>query len=135
MLRKNAKVELIRQVPLFAHCSRKELLQIAGIADEMDFPAGKVLTKEGRRGHEFFVLVDGSADVRRNSRKINTMMPGDFFGEIAILSGKTRTATVTATTPVRALVLSETSFKELIRRTPSLPYKLLQAVVARLPAD
>jgi CRP/FNR family cyclic AMP-dependent transcriptional regulator len=135
MLRKNAKVELIKRVPLFAHCSGKELAQIASVADEMDFPAGKVLTKEGSRGHEFFVLVEGTADVRRTGRKINTMRAGDFFGEIAILSGRTRTATVTAATPVRALVLTEATFRELLRKTPSLPYKILQALVARLPAD
>ena len=135
MLRKNAKVELIGNVPLFRHCSRRELDQIASIADEVDFPAGRVLTKEGGRGREFFVLVEGAAEVRRNGRRINTMRPGDFFGEIAILSGKTRTATVTATSPVRALVLTEGSFRDLIRKTPSLPYKLLQAVVARLPAE
>ena len=135
MLRKNAKVELIRQVPLFAHCSKKELTEIAGAADEMDFAPGKVLTREGRRGHEFFVLVEGTADVRRNGRRLNTMRSGDFFGEIALLSGKPRTATVTATSAVRALVLTEGTFKELMRKTPSLPYKLLQAVVARLPVD
>jgi CRP-like cAMP-binding protein len=134
VLRKDAKVELIRQVPLFAHCSKKELREVAALADEMDFPEGRTLTAEGKTGREFIVLIEGTADVRQRGRRINTLRAGDFLGEIALLSGKPRTATVTTTSPVRALVITEQSFKRLLRRSSPLQMKVLQALVERLPA-
>ena len=72
-LRKNAKIELIKSVPLFSSCSKKELQAIASQADELVLPEGKTLTKQGDRGREFLVIVDGSAEVRKNGRKINTL--------------------------------------------------------------
>jgi len=107
VLRKDAKTELIKRVPLFAHCSNRELAAVAGIADEIDLREGKELTQEGNPGREFFVLVEGEADVLKNGRKINTLKAGDFFGEIALVHRSPRTATVKATTPVRTLVVTE----------------------------
>jgi CRP-like cAMP-binding protein len=137
VLRPNAKVELIKRAPLFERCSKRELKAVAALADEMDFPPGKTLTREGAPGREFFVLIEGSAEVRRKGRKINTMQPGDFFGEIALVTGQPRTATVTATatSPVRALVLTDRAFKDLLRRTPSMQQKVLEALADRLPAE
>ena len=135
MLRKNAKVELIKRVPLFAHCSKKELGLVAQIADEIDLAEGKTLMREGDRGREFFVLVEGSADVRRRNRKVNTLGGGDFFGEIALVSQRPRTATVTTTSPVRALVVTEQSFRSLLDRAPDVQRKVLQALADRVAAD
>lgn len=135
MLRKNAKVELVKRVPLFSHCSKKELGLIAQIADEIDLPEGKTLIREGERGREFFVLVEGSADVRKGNRKVNTMGGGDFFGEIALVSQRPRTATVTTSSPVRALVVTEQSFRSLLGRAPDVQRKVLQALADRVAAD
>jgi CRP-like cAMP-binding protein len=135
VLRKNAKVELIKQVPLFAHCSKKELGLVAQIADEIDLAEGKTLMREGDRGREFFVIVEGSADVRRRNRKVNTLESGDFFGEIALVSQRPRTATVTTSSPVRALVVTEQSFRSLLDRTPDVQRKVLQALADRVAAD
>jgi CRP-like cAMP-binding protein len=135
MLRKDAKIELLKRVPLFAQCSKKELAEIALLADEIDLREGKVLTTEGDRGREFFVIVEGVAEVRRKGRKVNTMQSGDFFGEIALVSVVPRTATVTATTPVRLLVITERSFHGLMRKVPSIQLKVLAAIVARLPPE
>ena len=135
MLRKNAKVELIKRVPLFSHCSKKELGLLAQIADEIDLPEGKTLMREGDRGREFFVLVEGSADVRRRNRKVNTLGGGDFFGEIALVSQRPRTATVTTSSPVRALVVTEQSFRSLLDRAPEVQRKVLQALADRVAAD
>lgn len=132
MLRKNAKVELIKRVPLFSHCSKKELGDIASIADEIDLDEGKVVIREGDRGREFFVLVEGKADVRKGKRKLNTMGAGDFFGEIALVSNLPRTATVTTTTPSRALVVTEQAFRGLLKRQPSIQPKVLAALAERL---
>jgi CRP/FNR family transcriptional regulator, cyclic AMP receptor protein len=135
VLRKNAKVELIKRVPLFAHCSKKELGLIARIADEIDLPEGKTLMREGDRGREFFVLVEGSAEVRRGKRKVSTLGGGDFFGEIALVSQRPRTATVTTTSPARTLVVTEQSFRSLLDGAPDVQRKVLQALADRVAAD
>ncbi len=133
-LHKNAKVELLKGVPLFGRCSKKELEEIATIADEIDLPDGKQLTKEGARGSEFFVLLEGSADVRRKKRKVKTLGPGDFLGEIALVTKVPRTATVTTSSPVRALVVSEQNFRRLLERSPDVQIKVLEALAERVAA-
>lgn len=135
MLRKNAKLGLLKGVPLFADCSKRELEAILGVADEIDLPSGRELTKEGARGAEFIVLAEGAADVRRRGRKINTLGPGDFVGEIALISGVPRTATVTTSAPSRLLVLTASAFRKVLRDSPSIQLKVLDAVARRLPDD
>ena len=132
MLRRNQKVELIRKAPLFAHLSRRELEQIAQIADEIDLREGKEMTRQGARGREFFVLLEGDAEVKKDGRRINTLGAGDFFGEIALVSDTPRTATVTATSPVRALVITDRSFKRLMQDMPQIQAKVLSALAERV---
>ncbi|HYX89570.1 MAG TPA: cyclic nucleotide-binding domain-containing protein [Gaiellaceae bacterium] len=132
MLRRNEKVEWIRHVPLFSQCSRRELAQIAGLADEIDLRDGKVLIREGERGREFFVLLEGSAEVTKDGRRINTLGPGDFFGEIALVSQSPRTATVTTTSPVHTLVITDRSFRRLLDDQPEIQRKVLLALAERL---
>jgi CRP/FNR family transcriptional regulator, cyclic AMP receptor protein len=131
-LRKDAKVELLRGVPLFSQCSGRDLDAISGIADEIDLKEGKELTKQGRPGREFFVLIDGSADVRKNNRKVATIKGGEFFGEIALVHHAPRNATVIATSPVRALVIMERDFKRLMAEQPEIQRKVLVALAERL---
>jgi CRP/FNR family cyclic AMP-dependent transcriptional regulator len=135
VLRRNQKVELIRKAPLFAHCSKRELEQIAQIADEIDLREGKEMTRQGSRGREFFVLLEGETNVKKDGRKINTLGPGDFFGEIALVSDTPRTATVTATSPVRALVITDRSFKRLLQDIPEIQAKVLSALAERLAPE
>lgn len=132
MLHRNEKVEWIRHVPLFAQCSKRELAQIAGIADEIDLREGKELIREGERGREFFVLLEGSAEVTKDGRRINTLGAGDFFGEIALVSNSPRTATVTATSPVHTLVITDRSFRRLLDDIPEIQRKVLLALAERL---
>jgi CRP/FNR family cyclic AMP-dependent transcriptional regulator len=132
VLRRNQKVDLIRHAPLFAHLSKRQLEQIAQIADEIDLREGKEMTRQGSRGREFFVLLEGNADVIKNGRRINKLTAGDFFGEIALVSDTPRTATVTATSPVRALVITDRSFKRLLQDSPEIQSKVLSALAARL---
>jgi len=133
-LGKDGKVELIKKVPLFSKLSKKELEEVAHIADELDLPKGKLMAEEGDRGREFFVLLEGEADVTKGDQSINTMREGDFFGEIALVTDKARTATVTATTPMRALVITDRAFRELLRNSPEIQGKVLEAVADRLAA-
>jgi len=134
-LRKNAKAELIKAVPLFSRCTRKELEALAAEADELPLPAGKELTTQGQRGREFMVLVEGTADVRRNGRRINQLGPGDFIGEIALLTGMPRTATVTTTSDALLLVLTDRAFRRVVDRMPSVQDRVVAALAARLEAD
>ena len=135
MLRKNAKVELIKGVPLFERLSKRELEEIASLADELDLPAGRNLTREGASGQEFVVLAEGQADVKKNGRTINRLSSGDFLGELALVTGRPRTATVTTTSDTRLLVITASAFRKLMRDTPSIQEKILDAVAARLPDD
>ena len=135
MLRRNEKVELIKKVPLFAGCSKGELEQIAQIADEIDLAEGKEMTREGSRGREFFVLLEGDAEVTKDGSSINKLASGDFFGEIALVSDSPRTATVTATSPVRALVITDRSFRRLLDEQPEIQRKVLVALAERLAPD
>jgi len=134
-LGRDQKTELIRQVPLFSRCSRAELKEIAKLADEIDLRQGKDMTREGAPGREFFVLLDGTADVRKKGRKINTLGAGDFFGEISLVSRQPRTATVTATSPVRALVVTDYSFRHLLDESPQIKTKVMEAMAERLAPE
>jgi CRP/FNR family transcriptional regulator, cyclic AMP receptor protein len=133
--RSGSKADLIARVPLFAGLSKTELGQLASLADEIDLPADKVLIREGERGREFFVLLDGEAEVTRKGRKLATRRSGDFFGEIALVSSLPRIATVTTSKPSRALVIRDVEFRALLRRTPTIAVKVLEAVADRLPTD
>jgi len=135
MLRKNVKVELLKRVPLFARCSKRELEELAVLADEVTLPEGRKLTQEGASGKEFVVIVEGFADVRRKGRKVNALRSGDFLGEIALVTGTPRTATVTTTSPARVLVITAPAFRGLLRRMPSLQLKVLETLAERLPDE
>jgi CRP-like cAMP-binding protein len=135
VLRKDAKVELLKRTPLFARCSKRELQQIASLADEVDLPAGKELIREGSFAHEFFVLIEGSADVVRGGRRIRRLNGGDFLGEIALVTNRPRTATVTTTSPTRALVLTSRAFLDLLADSQTIQLKVLEALADRLAHD
>ncbi len=135
MLAKDSRMKLLAGVPLFAGCSRRELREIAAALDEVVVPAGTVLTKEGATGREFIVIVEGAADVQRRGRTVNELGSGDFLGEIALVGRGPRTATVRATRPTHALVMTAPAFRALLRRTPSLQWKVMEALAERLPPE
>ena len=130
-LRKDAKLELLRQVPLFANCTKRELSEIGTLADELTLPEGTALITEGKQGHEFFVLIDGEVDVRMKGRKVKSLANGAFFGEMALVSSLPRNATVTALSPVRVLVVHEQAFRRLLRDSPGIQLKVMQTLADR----
>ena len=134
-LGKNDKGKELAKVPLFAGLSKKELSQVASIADELDFKAGKTLIREGDPGREFFIMLEGSADVTQGGKQVATRKAGDFFGEVALMCDRPRNATITTTEPSVALVVTDRDFKHLIEQSPEIAIKVLQAVGERLPAD
>jgi len=134
MLRRDAKTELLKHVPLFAGCSKTELRQLARVADEVQIRQGTVLTREGRTGREFFVIVDGTVRVTKDGRKLADLEAGSWFGEIALLTKAPRTATATATSAVRSLVISDRDFRKAVEDMPSIAIKVLGSVAERLAA-
>lgn len=110
--------ERLREVPLFAGLSRKDVDELGRMADEVDARAGEVLARQGDLGHEFFVIETGRATVEQDGRQVNEMGPGDFFGEIALLEEERRTATVTATEDMRLIVMTGPAFRGLRRSLP-----------------
>ena len=134
-LSRSEKVELLKRTALFAECTKAELAEVALSADEREALEGDTLTEEGRRGREFFVLVEGAVAVRRGGRKLADLGPGDWFGEIAILTYKPRTATVTAISPVRLLVITDRDFRRVVETTPRIALTVLRSVAERLEHD
>jgi CRP/FNR family transcriptional regulator, cyclic AMP receptor protein len=130
--RQDAKVVALKQSPLFEALSRKQLARLAQLSDDLDVPAGTVLCTEGDRGREFFVIIDGEAEVTRAGRQIATLGAGDFFGEIALLQRVQRNASVIAATPLRFFVISDQAFNSVVDTDPTIERKLLQALARRV---
>jgi CRP/FNR family transcriptional regulator, cyclic AMP receptor protein len=138
LFNQDTKVQALKRVPLFEGLSRKELAELARAADDLEVPEGQVLTREGETGQEFFVIVDGDVDVTIKGKHIASRDGGEFIGEIALLEDIPRTATVTATSPVRLFVLTRQDFRRLVDASPSVEQKVMRALarrVADLSAD
>jgi CRP-like cAMP-binding protein len=131
----DAKLKALGQVPLFAHCSRKELEFIAREGDEVEMPAGKTLTREGRPGDTFYVLLEGEAEVKIGGKTRRVLKTGDFFGEISMVDRGLATATVVTRTDARLFVMSHAQFRDAIKSGDALMVKVLRAMGERLRAD
>ena len=132
LFREDTKVEALRNAPLFHDLSKKELEELAKLADDLEVEPGKVLTREGDTGREFFVLMDGEVEIERGGRSLGTRPAPDFIGEIAILEDVPRTATVTAKTPLRFFVLTSQSFRSVVDQFPDVERKVLRTLARRL---
>jgi CRP-like cAMP-binding protein len=132
-LHRDRKVDMLADVPLFSGCSKKELRTIATLADEIDLRGGKVLMRQGAPGREFFVLLEGTVEVVRDGKQVTTLGEGDFFGELALISNIPRTATVTATSPIRALVVFGRDFRRLLQEDAAIAMKVLGTMAERMP--
>ncbi len=119
-------------VPLFSSCSNRDLQKIAKASDEISIDEGRVLVEQDAIGHECFIILEGTAVVKRSNRKINTLGPGDHFGELALFDGGPRTATVVAETPMRVLVLGQREFAGLLDEVPGLAHKVLANLARRI---
>jgi CRP-like cAMP-binding protein len=126
------KIQSLAQVTLFHGCGRHELQELAKITTEVDVTAGHRLCKQGDTGREFFVVVDGEATVNIAGDDVANIGPGGFFGEMALLDGGPRVATVTAASDMHLLVLSRSEFLELLAEAPTVTRNILEGVGARL---
>lgn len=132
---RDAWLDHLAQVPLFANCDKKQLQQVASASTDLTIDAGRVLVREGDVGHECFVIVAGEASVTRGGESVAKIGPGAVVGELAPLTGGARTATVTADTPMEILVIAQGEFNGLLEEVPGLAVTLLRSIAARLTDD
>jgi CRP-like cAMP-binding protein len=131
---KAEQIELLGNVSLFSECSKKELGQVASMMDERRVESGTELTREGEEGDEFFVVAEGLAEAVVGKKKVGSIRPGSFFGEMALLDQGPRVATVTAKLPTRVLVLDAKGFGRVVRDSPSVALKVMKTLAERLRA-
>jgi len=130
--RRSDQVDALQKVPLFADLNRKQLDLVAQQSTQLTRPAGSTLAQQGRRGREFVLIVDGRARVERDGKPVGSLGPGDCFGEISLIDGGPRTATVVAETPCDILVVDPRSFSTLLETVPALSRQLLRNLCARV---
>ena len=129
---RDTKVEALKRAPLLAGLSRKELTALAMMTEDMELDKGRVLCREGQRGEEFFIVMEGEVEVSRGGKKLRTLGSGGFFGEIALVEDLPRTATVTASTGIRFFVLTRRSFLRLLDEKPAVERKVMRSLARRL---
>lgn len=131
----DVKVAALGRAPLFEGLSKKELTELARVTEDLKVEPGTVLCREGKVGREFFVIVDGTADVTKGGKRLASRSGGDFVGEIALVTTQKRTATVTATSPLRCFILTQGDFRRVLQENPGVQLKVMQALAERLAAD
>lgn len=129
---RDEKLDLLRRIPLFAGLGNREIQRLGMLTDEIDLPAGRVLMRQGDRGAECFVIVSGSAAVERDGSLLSTRGAGAILGEIALLDGGPRTATVTLAEPSRLLVLTRGAFHSLMDEFPTVRLAVLETLAERI---
>jgi CRP/FNR family cyclic AMP-dependent transcriptional regulator len=132
MAGKRAYLDHLRNVSLFSSCSTRDLEKIARATDELTVPEGYVLTDQGKTGREAFVIMNGSATVRRNGKKVATLGPGSVVGELSLLDHGPRTATVTADSEATVLVIDQRHFLGVLDEVPALAHKLMASLASRI---
>jgi CRP/FNR family cyclic AMP-dependent transcriptional regulator len=128
----DTKVQALKGVPLFEGLSKKELVQLAKVSEDLEVEAGRELTREGETGQEFFVIVEGEIEVTIKGKRRASRGEGDFVGEIALLENIPRTATVSAKTPLRLFVLTRQDFRKLVDENRSVEQKVMRALARRV---
>jgi CRP/FNR family transcriptional regulator, cyclic AMP receptor protein len=129
---RDTETDLLGALPLFSECNEEELRGIAALVTAVSAPTGEVFTAEGEPGREFFVIVEGRARVTLRDEELATLGRGDFFGEMALLDGQPRAATVTTETPAILYVIGASDFGSLLEEVPGMARKLLRGLAQRL---
>jgi CRP-like cAMP-binding protein len=131
-LETNAIVEMLQKTPLWSGLTEKELKVIARSFKELKYESGDVIVRKGEAGVGFYLIVDGTVEVRADGRVLSKLGPGQFFGEMALLDGQPRSADVVALEPSRCLAMSSWSFNGIVSEHPKMALKMLQEFVRRL---
>ncbi len=125
-------VALLKGVPLFSQLSHRDLRHLATRAEEIHYGANRTIVSSGSHGASFFVIAEGSATVRRGNRRIGSLGPGDFFGEMSLLDGRPRSATVVSDTPLRTIRITRTGFNKALDANPSMARGILAELAGRI---
>ena len=125
-------VSLLSTVPLFSTLSRRQLRRVADNAEEVRYAQGRAIVRQGARGDAFFVIAEGEAKVVRGNRSIGRLGPGDFFGEMALLDGRPRSASVVALTPIVTIRLTRARFNKVVESEPTLARAIMAELAARV---
>jgi CRP-like cAMP-binding protein len=129
---RDEKLELLHRIPLFAGLNKHQVERLGMLAEEVDVPPGKVLIRQGESGDDMMVVVSGQVGVERDGERLNTLGPGDFFGEIALIERGPRTATVTTESPARLLVVNHRDFHSLMEEFPEIAAQVLATLAHRI---
>ncbi|MDP9468673.1 MAG: cyclic nucleotide-binding domain-containing protein [Chloroflexota bacterium] len=129
---RDEKLDLLQRIPLFAGLDRHHLERLGMLTEEVDVPADKVLIREGEHGDDLMVVVSGQVDVERGGAHVAQLGSGDFFGEIALLAGGPRTATVTSQVPTRLLVVNHRDFHALMEEFPAVAAQVMLTLAHRI---
>lgn len=132
MARKDQKLEHLSKVPMFSALNQSELRTLGRLSDEITVKEGKVLCEEGTEGHEFYLVLGGEALVKKGKKTVATLKPGSFFGELSILDGGVRSASVVAGTDCELLIIGQREFSGVLRELPNFSRKLLASLAKRL---
>ncbi len=134
-LRHDDKIDHLEKIPLFAGLNRKELRFLAQMSSEASVHEGSVLVKQGEIGQEAMIIESGSAEVRKDGKKLDDLGPGDFFGEMSLINHMPRNADVVATSDMNLLVMNSREFSSVLAEYPEVAVKILKTVVKRLTSD
>jgi len=129
-----SKEDQLKKVPLFSNLDKRHLAEIARITDVVDVPAGEALIEEGGFGDQFLMILEGQARVEKNGHVVNRLSQNDFFGEVALIVHRPRTATVTAETAMKLLAVHGSHFKDLLENTPGLWKEMAIALCHYIPS-
>ena len=132
MARDRAHETVIADVDLFRDLSKAQLKRLAGAAREVLHPPGKAVATEGGGALAFHLIIEGSASVSRDGRELRTLGPGDYFGEISMIDGRPRSATVTAREPLKVMAIPHQDFEGVLDQDPEVARRLLKTLCARL---
>ena len=129
------KPERLQKIPLFEGLSDDELKTLGGWTDEVEVPSGKFLVRQGAYPHEFMVIEDGSVEVTHDDNRLAELGPGDFFGEMALLSNHPRMASIVAISDVKLVVMHERNFRAMEESMPTVAERVRAVMAARRQAD
>jgi CRP/FNR family cyclic AMP-dependent transcriptional regulator len=131
---RDAKIELLQGVPLFSACSKRDLTRIASLVDEIDWPEGRVLMRQGDSGNQCFIIAEGEVKATVRGRRGVTLGPGAVLGEMALIDHGPRSATVTAETDLHLLVLGSREFFSLLDDVPGVGQRIMRSLAERVRA-
>ncbi len=132
LFRRDQKIAILKTVPLFSNLSKRHLTELSKHADKVKIDAGQIMAKEGEKGSDFFLIIEGKAQVKKGRKIIRNLKSGDYFGEISLIDGEPRTASVIAETDINLLFVNHKSFDHLLKTVPGLPKKIMVSLCTYL---